>query len=440
MLACWLCKILKTMKIKVEYWIEKSKFSDNVNILFKDAIICYKSGAFRASLLFSYLGFLTILKERIISANKPNLFSQGEWDNLIRKIQNEDTWEANIFDSTQQQEKTDPATRTRTKDPIFSINDNLRIQIKYWKDRRNDCAHYKDNRIENYHVEAFWAFIESNLSKITIEGGYNSILNKFRKHYDVTYTPPNKDVSPLLQEIESSVDKQDLTPFWKDVIRIIDSGYTFWPDLKCLNFIEKVFIITNVDIQQSLVDFLKTEDELLLSFLSSYPSRILVLSYSPPELRNFWKTKLFKASNVLDIYARMLINNLIPKAEIEEANEFIFDKISYYTESTETHLVLKENGFDKIVNKIAFDDDKFSGFMWVNSKADFFRDFFKMYPLTPKAVEKICVEFNKGNHSYWLAERLDKMFSENPDKKNEFKAITIEKGYTLPSHIKSLNN
>lgn len=426
------------MKIKIEYWIEKNKFSDNVNILFKDSIICYKSGAFRASLLFSYLGFLTILKERIISANKPTLFPQGEWDMLIRKIQNEDMWEANVFDASQQQEKLDSA-RIRTKDPIFSINENLRIQIKYWKDRRNDCAHYKDNRIDNYHVESFWAFIESNLSKITIEGGYNSILNKFRKHYDVTFTPPNKDVSPLLQEIESSVDKHDVALFWKDVITLIDPHYSFWADFRCLNFIEKVFIVTTDEIQQSLVEFLKTEEELLLSFLSSYPSRILILNYTPSELRNFWKTKLIKASNILDIYARMLLNNLIPKNEIEEANEFIFDKISSYTENAETHIILKDNMFDKTVNKIAFDEDKFSGFMWVNSKADFFRDFFKMYPLTIKAVEKVCIEFNKANHSYWLAERLDKMFSENPDKKTEFLTIATANSYSLPSHIGTLN-
>lgn len=427
------------MKIKVEYWIDKSKFSDNVNILLKDAIICYKSGAFRASLLFSYLGFMTILKERIISANKPTLFPQGEWDVLVRKIQNEDTWEANVFDSTQQQGKLDPATKTRIKDPIFSINDNLRLQIKYWKDRRNDCAHYKDNKIDNYHVESFWAFIESNLSKITIEGGFNSILNKFKKHYDVTFTPPNSDVTPLLNEIESSVDKHDLALFWKHVITLIDPHYSFFADIRCLNFIENVFIETTVDLQQSLVDFLKTEDDLLLSFLSSYPSRILTLNYSSAEIRNFWKTKLLIPSNILDIYARMLLNNLIPKNEIDEAHEFIFDKISSYTDNDETHIILKDNKFDKIVNKISFEDDKFSGFMWVNSKADFFRDFFKMYPLSEKAVEKICIEFNMGNHSFWLAERLDKMFSENPDKLDEFKNITNTKGYSLPLHIAALN-
>lgn len=164
------------MKLKIENWIDNNGQSENVSVLYRDSIICYKSGAYRASLLFSYLGFMTTLKERMISSNKPNLFPQGEWDLIIKKIQNEDTWESAIFDATQQQGKIDQTTKARTKDPIFNLNDNLRIQIKYWKDRRNDCAHYKDNIIDTFHVESFWAFIESNLPKITIEGGPTVII------------------------------------------------------------------------------------------------------------------------------------------------------------------------------------------------------------------------------------------------------------------------
>src|SRR3954471_9209694 len=129
------------MKLRIENWIDNSNFSEDVNVLFTDAVTCYKAGANRASLLFSYLAFLTILKERIIGATKPNLYPQGEWDIIILKLQNEDLWEAIVFDATQQQEKIDQATKQRTKDPIFNLNDNLRLQIKYWKDRRNDCAH-----------------------------------------------------------------------------------------------------------------------------------------------------------------------------------------------------------------------------------------------------------------------------------------------------------
>ena len=76
------------MRLHIENWIYKNDFSENVNVLFKDSITCYKAGANRASLLFSYLAFMTILKERIIEGVKPNLFPQGEWDKIILKLHN----------------------------------------------------------------------------------------------------------------------------------------------------------------------------------------------------------------------------------------------------------------------------------------------------------------------------------------------------------------
>ena len=118
------------MKLKIDEWIEDNKFSTKVNVLLKDSSVCYKAGAYRASLLFSYLGFLTVLKERIISGVKPKNYEQGHWDNLISKLQNDEKWEQAIFDATQQQAKTDQQTKAIIRDPIFSINEDIREQIK----------------------------------------------------------------------------------------------------------------------------------------------------------------------------------------------------------------------------------------------------------------------------------------------------------------------
>lgn len=173
------------MKLKFETWIVENHFPENAKNLFKTSADCYKAQAYSASLLMGYLGFLVTLKERVMSAEKPNLFPSGIWRNLIANLKNEDKWEESIFNASIQQEKTDGSKPPiRTQDPVFVINDNLRTQIKYWKDRRNDCVHNKDNIITISHVETFWTFLESNLQKITIEGGKVTLLNKFKKHYD----------------------------------------------------------------------------------------------------------------------------------------------------------------------------------------------------------------------------------------------------------------
>jgi hypothetical protein len=106
--------------------------------------------------------------------------------------------------------------------PIFNINDDIRQQIKYWKDRRNDCAHFKTNDIEAHHTESFWSFVKSNLAKISIEGGKESLLNKFEKHFDTTFTPPDADFSPLVKEIDESVEINELSNLWSELINKID--------------------------------------------------------------------------------------------------------------------------------------------------------------------------------------------------------------------------
>ena len=139
-------------------WIEdRFKKSIECNYLFQESIKCYKIEAYRASLLFSYLGFLTYIKEVIISSRKPTDIDESRWNDLLRKINNDDYWEQRVFDEL-----------NNNSSCIFKFNDSIRQQIRYWKDRRNDCAHFKDNEINQSHVEMFWVFIKSNLNKISV--------------------------------------------------------------------------------------------------------------------------------------------------------------------------------------------------------------------------------------------------------------------------------
>lgn len=256
-----------------------------MNVLFADSITCYKAGANRASLLFSYLALLTILKERIISGTKPGLFPQGEWDNMTSKLQNEDLWEANVFDAVQRQERTDLTTGTRTKDPVFNITENLRHQIRYWKDRRNDCAHYKDNIIDNSHVESFWNFMESNLSKISIEGGMQSLINKIIRHFDPTITPPEKDITPLIEQIEFSVERTKLKDFWS---YLLDSGaHPVGLSPQKLQLTNKSLEVSKDFVNLHLIAIIKENKEYLRGFLSEHPDKVLRFNFTPEEVRQF---------------------------------------------------------------------------------------------------------------------------------------------------------
>ncbi|MEA5099785.1 MAG: hypothetical protein VB011_04600 [Bacteroidales bacterium] len=408
------------MKLNIEKWIDNNNFSENVKVLFQDSITCYKASANRASLLFSYLAFMTILKERIIQGVKPKLFPQGEWNDIVSKLQKEDMWEACVFEATQQIEKIDQQKK-RIKDPIFNLNDNLRMQIKYWKDRRNDCAHYKDNIIDYYHIESFWAFIESNLLKITIEGGMQSLINKIYKHFDPTITPPDKDISPLIREIEFSVERTKLNEFWGAILDIGDNNFELTRNIRELISIS--LDVNNDFVNESLISIIKGNKYYLKDFLSNHTDKVLCFKFTPKEIREFWKTQFNSCNNVLGIYASFLRNCLIPRNEIDEANRVVFNSISRYSLNHNDHQILSDNGFFNICKEELFENNNFVGqfsFKWVNDRADIIAGIIKEYPADKSIIMRLVDHYNQENTSNWLLERFDNIFTQGSKVKNDY--------------------
>lgn len=429
------------MKLKFETWIVENHFPENAKNLFKTSVDCYKAQAYSASLLMAYLGFLVTLKERVMSAEKPSLFPPGLWKTLLMNLKNEDKWEESIFDASVQKEKTDGVKPPkRTQDPVFVINDNLRTQIRYWKDRRNDCVHNKDNIITISHVETFWTFLESNLQKITIEGGKVTLLNKFKKHYDRLYTAANEEVEPLIKEIRSAVTKIELQDFWKQLFEDVSD---LWDYSNEFTLITKIIKMNDPEISESLISYLKSDEKFLKAYINEHPSIIGLLGYTKPEIRNFWNTKIGNMSNVMGVYASMLRNNLIPAEEIKEAN----GKLVYfykYTESADDHYTLSSNGFGEALYERLFIDNnasqrKYWDFM--NTHYILYTKYIELYELKDEVVKVLCEELGKTEWvSFFLRESLERLFTRNPSKMKEFKEKATKLNLALPSQIAALNS
>ena len=416
------------MKIPFEEWTIQKRFSKNVTVLYNEAFTCYKNSAYKASLLFSYLGFLTILKEVIIKSTKPSIVPQGRWDNIIGKLQNDDTWEKAVYEEL-----------INGASPIFNINDDLRQQIKYWKDRRNDCAHFKANDIESHHTESFWSFVKSNLSKITIEGGKESLLNKFEKHFDPTFTPFDADVDSLIREIDESVEPTELSSFWEELIERIDPyGFIFQGESHATKIVNKVFECCGENTIESLSIFLKTK-KYDLTIVALHPDKINYLNYSASEIREIWRTRILnRKSTAFSIYATLLRNSLIPSAEIKEANKYMIENLSdNRPEDEPTHLALAANGFGDLLFEIAIHETRLKNwFHFVNPRADMIAYYIEKYPLREESVEVICEMYKREKFSRWLGERLVRLFTDNASKKTEFHSIATSKGFEIPPDLR----
>src|SRR5690625_957930 len=186
------------MKIEFEEWLNSENFESEVNELFEESIICYKASAYRASLLFSYLGFQTVIKHRINSSKPANNYKNGEWNQLKKELLDDDKWDKLIFKYIENKKK-----------PIFDVNDDLRNQYAYWRDRRNDCAHAKGNLISYPHIEGFWLFIQSNLGKFVVNGGMRMVLQEIEDYFNPVITPIGTSSDPIIKRIPSTIDLND---------------------------------------------------------------------------------------------------------------------------------------------------------------------------------------------------------------------------------------
>lgn len=424
------------MKLKFEHWIEQNNFNRNVINLFNSSVSCYKAQVYSASLLMAYLGFLSLLKERVMKAEKPNLFPDYKWEKLLLNLKNEDNWEQAIFDAVLKREKPEGTVYPkRTEDPVFVINENIRIQIRYWKDRRNDCVHNKDNIITIYHVENFWSFLESNLPKITIEGGRITLLNKFKTFFDSNYTAANEDITPLLTEIRNAVHTNELDDFWANLFPIANNIIDYNGEILLA---QKILKLDDDILSESLISYIRSNESFLRSYIQLEPSFFLRLNYTKQEVRNFWKTELINMANPMPAYAMLLRNNLIPMEDIKEANKNYV--LTYkYPDSAEDHQTLQENGFGEALYNYLFVKHNQSDFKYWQFMNDHYRlyiKFIEKYELKEEVVKVLCEELGKeGFTSFFLRDSLNIFLLNNNYKKLDFVAKAKKIGAILPQEM-----
>lgn len=415
------------IKLRFEKWHEDAHFSESVEQIFTDAIRCYKAGVYRAALLFSFLAFATVLRERLLVAEPPPALPEDAWRRMRTKLMDEDFWEREVFDATQRQNPV-----------IFPISVDLREQIKYWRNRRNDCAHFKSNEINNAHVEAFWHFVEGNLARITVEGGMQALLAKLGEHYTPALVRRGKDVTPLVAQILSSIDDADLPGFWRQALLLVEPYYRSRLTSLGLDFIAKVFAQQSQHLTKSLTQFIKSDTDLLVDYLGHMPSFVTQLEYDEKEMRNLWHKHLPKSQKALSIYSSLLINRMIPHEEILEANGRFFSEAKEYDVTPVEHHILQSHGFGATIQLKAFRTNAIDKYIWVQERAGLLLGFIENYQLTPLVVKRLCEVFSKANVSYTLKASLNELFENNLMKRAEFLVIMTAEGCAVPKHLTSL--
>lgn len=312
-------------------------------------------------------------------------------------------------------------------------------QIKFWKDRRNDCVHHKDNAISGAHVEALWSFMEYNLQKITIEGGKATLVNKFIRHYDSTYTPADTDVTPLLKQIKGSVEKLEMPDFWEKIFSIMANLFDYTQEA---GVIKTIIGFNDAVLQESLFAFLKLHSGLLDGIIEEFPELLGYLEYDHEEIRNFWKTRLSSMRHKsMAVFAFMLRNDLIPKPEVNDAMKHMV-KYLIYNDNVNDHYTLTVNGYGEILYNRLFVENttgQFKYWEFMNSNYSLYVKYIKLYPLKDEVVGILCEELAKTVwNPKFLQQALNELFKEDLNKKTEFVTKATALGFELPAPITEL--
>ena len=424
------------MKLSMESWVEQQKFNVEIRKVFEEAFKCYKASACRAALQFSYLGFALCLRERIFKSDKPEPCTDVEWDRNLNKLRDDETWDSHVFDLANM-------SHERPK-KVFLLSDDLRRQLQYWKDRRNDCAHFKANEIGVEHVESFWSFLRSNLGHFVPINSEDGLLEKINNHYDINKTALGTSVDYLIDKIPQSVKRAKFEVFLSKVKDLFTTSSTSalvgdTVDIyKLTDFIEACFKLDDDFLKDAVIKLILKGKNYRINYLREHPNRVSILTGKEELVRELWKTKLFaRSDNDYPLFCALIRNELIPEEQLEEA---ITRAVSYsksqLPNSDIDYELLKNNNFEEefVAYYFTGESPHIGNYMYSNSSANFIAYMMRRITYNSDIVKMICDGYeNTSYHPLDVSPKLKKMYEENPTKAGEFKAIATANEFELPS-------
>ncbi len=221
------------MRLEIENWAEVN-LSENVIEIMREAVICYKVGAYRSAYLMSYLTFKQTIRQNVLNAkDKPDAISSDDWDNkVICALKNDDQWEDcinNMINIT-------PDNPKNCLGKVFKFSNREKVKSKYdtWKYTRHSCAHWKTENINEATVVQFWNYMQDNLSEFYVNGGKQYLLNQLCDIYKYFVAEDVGQLDKLLKELniiynaETNVLFEEFFKAMNNDFKVNDLNYEFW--------------------------------------------------------------------------------------------------------------------------------------------------------------------------------------------------------------------
>ena len=379
--------------------------------ILNDAIRCYRNGIARPALMLSYIAFIQAVRDNLLKSDMPKGFNEPRWKACMSKLRQENAWDEQVIS----------CIKCRDNPPYFELTDSLRDDVCFWRNRRNDCAHYKDSEITLSHVAAFWVFIMDNYNKFTPIGSLMQSVNDYKRHYNVSITPKGTSTEVIFKRLCLAIKTEDdLLLFLKET----DS---------CMEYEEQAQLLHDLLMDErhksKVISLLTVKLKRVKMYLAVKPADVSVVLGNNPEMtRKFWYEDFMFFASCANVYVEMLRAKMIPQGEIKESLDMFlkheYKRSAFYLDNPEDFNVLKENGlYDIFIEEYLSKDFVCNNPGEKCHKTDFYISLIQRGGISDKLI-KVLSESIKGTFPYTLENRLKgEIFKEEENKKQYFESI-----------------
>lgn len=412
----------------------KAMLNEQSSGLFEDSIRCFDASIYRQAYLLAYQGFSQHIRNMVLNAKMPKGYDPNKWKGIQANLKNEKEFDEQVFKCIQQK-------NCPTGNPpivaILDMPDTLRDDFSFWRNRRNDCAHYKAYDINASHVLAFYSMLNQYMLTITVEGGMKSLLREFEDAFDPEKTSPKESIQPLVDKILLMVKPSEMKKFFDGL-----KGITrFRFDAKFYSILEGILSGSNTELKNYVIAYLRRSDD-LVNFLSHYPEEVGQL-VAKDEVRPLWYSKLRSCRERFSIVAELISVGLLVEGEMEECLERCIESAYSQNEGMGSISEAKLNQLMKYglldclkTSKLNPDYTSRNARECGQNHYDFFRGFAYSLPLDKYTVEMMLAIFNEACYPTVWCSIYKEAIIEDKERGKQFAKITSDNGLSVPVCLK----
>ena len=368
----------------------------------------------------------------IQTAKMPVGFDATKWKVMQLNLGKDKEWEEEVNNAIRKQ----PNPKATPPEPaILCMADSLRKDFDFWRNRRNDCAHYKEYDVNDSQVLALYSFLTQYLLKISVEGGMMTLLNEFKDACDPVKTSPKTSLQPLVDKILTMVSPEEMDDFFGNLEGAMGYRFNGRYEQTMANIIKG----GNEQLKGYAVKYVRSSKYEQTSLINSHPDLVGHL-VDKTESREFWMKSLKGCRNRVAVLAEMLMIGLIDPQEKEEAMkkviEHSYEENEGINEITENELLtLKCARFFYTLKEKYFNSDYTSKYAKEcgKYKYNFFIGYMAHLPVDKEWIETLVDIFSQTVYpTVWL-DIYKEHFLGDEDYKKKFDEVVKANGIVLPT-------